>query len=98
MWAAIFDGSYAFEGVEGTNSEYFFWIPLLGPLIGGAAGKLKISNFKHFNQLTILAGFTYLFLVQAHWPNEDAESKRSSSSQVADVDVEMSKQDQLESL
>ena len=44
------------------------------------------------------AGLTYLFLVQAHWPNEDGESKRSSSSQVADVDVEMSKQDQLESL
>ena len=44
MWAAIFDGSYAFEGVEGTNSEYFFWIPLLGPLIGGAAGKLKNRN------------------------------------------------------
>ena len=39
MWASIFDGSYAFEGDEGTNTEYFFWIPLLGPLIGGAAGK-----------------------------------------------------------
>ena len=49
MWAAIFDGSYAFEGVEGTNSEYFFWIPLLGPLIGGAAGKLKISNLNQLN-------------------------------------------------
>ena len=42
MWAAIFDGSYAFEGDEDVpNSEYFFWIPLLGPLIGGAAGKLQ---------------------------------------------------------
>ena len=41
MWAAIFDGSYAFEGDEGENSEYFFWIPLLGPLIGGAAGKFQ---------------------------------------------------------
>ena len=44
------------------------------------------------------AGLTYLFLVQAHWPNDDDESKRSSSSQVADVDIEMSKQDQLEAL
>ena len=99
MWAAIFDGSYAFEGVEGTNSEYFFWIPLLGPLIGGAAGKLKSRNTNTLiNSFIFPAGLTYLFLVQAHWPNEDGESKRSSSSQVADVDVEMSKQDQLESL
>ena len=44
------------------------------------------------------AGLTYLFLVQAHWPSEENESKRSTQSQVADVNVEMTKQDQLEAL
>ena len=47
MWAAIFDGSYAFEGDEGENSEYFFWIPILGPLIGGAAGTFE-DKLHHF--------------------------------------------------
>ena len=102
MWAAIFDGSYAFEGDQGENSEYFFWIPILGPLIGGAAGTFEINRIisilitKIHNLFS--AGLTYLFLVQAHWPSEENESKRSTQSQVADVNVEMTKQDQLEAL
>ena len=65
MWAAIFDGSYAFEGVVGENSEYFFWIPLLGPLIGGAAGKLKIPDSKYLNQPFHFFSWSYLSFPRA---------------------------------
>ena len=65
MWAAIFDGSYAFEGVEGTNSEYFFWIPLLGPLIGGAAGKLKNRNNNSLINSFMFSSWSYLSFPRA---------------------------------
>jgi len=35
IWASFIDGESAFTGVAGTNSEYFFWIPIAGPLAGG---------------------------------------------------------------
>ena len=38
----MFDGEEAFSGTEGTNLEFFFWIPILGPLFGGLAGMFDI--------------------------------------------------------
>jgi len=43
IWASFFDGEIAFAGdnnitsstFQGVNSEYFFWIPLAGPIVGG---------------------------------------------------------------
>jgi len=43
IWASFFDGDIAFTGdkdedsntFQGVNSEYFFWIPLAGPIVGG---------------------------------------------------------------
>lgn len=34
-FAGMLYGDVAFAGLTGTNSEFFFWIPLLGPIIGG---------------------------------------------------------------
>ena len=36
-------GKVAWTGVANTNSENFFWIPLLGPLVGGALAALVYS-------------------------------------------------------
>ncbi|CBY38561.1 unnamed protein product [Oikopleura dioica] len=38
LFASLAFGAEAFTGEEGFNSEYFFWIPLLAPMIGGALG------------------------------------------------------------
>merc|ERR1712002_2001 len=34
IWASFFNPK-AFTGTEGQNNYYFFWIPIVGPLIGG---------------------------------------------------------------
>jgi len=36
IFASMLYGHVAFAGIDGTNSENFFWIPLFGPLFGGA--------------------------------------------------------------
>ena len=45
LFAAMVVGDVAFSGIEDTNSEFFFWIPLLAPLIGGAIGGLLYLLF-----------------------------------------------------
>ena len=36
IFASLLYGDVAFTGVEGANSAGFMWIPLIGPLVGGA--------------------------------------------------------------
>jgi len=45
MVASMLYGDVAFTGLPGTNSESFMWIPLLGPLIGGALAALAYTAF-----------------------------------------------------
>lgn len=45
IFASILYGEVAFTGIEGTNSEDFMWIPLLGPLVGGLLAGLMYLFF-----------------------------------------------------
>lgn len=84
LWAAIFDGDIAFSGEEDIlNSEYFFWIPLLGPLIGGAIAGLT---------------YLFLVSAHWP-DESDPESKRSSTKvEDVEMQEPRSKQEEMESL
>lgn len=40
VFASILYGEVAFTGIADTNSDHFFWIPLLGPIVGGMLAAL----------------------------------------------------------
>lgn len=40
LFAFLVFGPVSFSGLAGSASENFFWIPIVGPLIGGVLGAL----------------------------------------------------------